>query len=70
MIRHYTHTSEAAAGAAVASLPDITGQTRPALPAGDSGMIAKAKVRDLVERLTTENAAETRRDLFALLVTP
>ena len=35
MTRHYTHTSEAAAGAAVAALPDITGQApaKPALPA-------------------------------------
>jgi len=68
MTRHYTHTSEAAAGVAVAALPDITGQATvtPVLPAADE-MIAKAKVRELVETLTHANLKERRTQLLSLL---
>ena len=69
MTRHYTHTSEAAAGAAVAALPDITGQAivKPALPAADSEALLKAKVRDLAVRLTLENTATVREQLLSLV---
>jgi hypothetical protein len=68
MTRHYTHTSEAAAGAAVAALPDITGQAvvMPVLPAADE-MISKAKVRELVETLTHSNLKERRTQLLSLV---
>jgi hypothetical protein len=70
MTRHYTHTSEAAAGAAVAALPDVTGQAsaKLALPAGDTETVPKAKVRELAEKLTQENASEIKRALLGLLV--
>jgi len=68
MTRHYTHTSEAAAGAAVAALPDITGQATvaPLLPAAEE-MISKAKVRELVETLTHANLKERRTQLLSLV---
>jgi integrase len=68
MTRHYTHTSEAAAGVAVAALPDITGQATvtPALPAADE-MISKAKVRELVETLNHANLKERRTQLLSLV---
>lgn len=67
MTRHYTHTGEAAAGAAVAALPDITGQVKPMLPAtAETGSVPKAKVRELAEKLTPQNAADIRAKLLAL----
>ena len=67
MTRHYTHIGEAAAGAAVAALPDITGTAKAALPAGDTVTIPAATLRDLAERLTPENAEEIRRQLLDLV---
>ena len=70
MTRLYTHTSEAAAGAAVASLPDITRQAKPALPApADIGTVPKASVRELAEKLTPKNVTEIRDALLALATT-
>ncbi len=64
----YTHTSEAAAGAAVAALPDITGQATvtPALRTAEE-MISKAKVRELVETLNHANLKERRTQLLSLV---
>jgi hypothetical protein len=69
MTRLYTHTSEAAAGAAVASLPDVTGQpaAKPALPAAAPAGLDRAAVRALAEKLMPENAKETRAQLLDLL---
>jgi len=67
MTRHYTHVSEAAAGAAVAALPDITGTAKPALPAGGTITIPVATLRELAEGLTPENAVEVRAQLVELL---
>ena len=71
MTRHYTHTSEAAAGAAVAALPDITGPDAitPALPAADVGAVFKSKVRELAEKLTPKNVRDIRDALLALTAT-
>jgi hypothetical protein len=72
MTRVYTHTSEAAVGAAVAALPDITGQNpaQPALPpAPASAMVERAAVRALVEQLTPKNANAIRSQLLELLTT-
>lgn len=71
MTRHYTHTGEAAAGAAVAALPDVTGQHAIALlpdagPADAPGAFSKAGVRALAEQLTPENAVAIRAQLLAL----
>lgn len=70
MTRHYTHTSEAAAGAAVASLPDITGTSRPALPAASPATIDRAAVRGLVKKLTKANVADVKAELLTLLLAP
>lgn len=68
MTRHYTHTSEAAATAAVALLPDITGQPKLVLPTpADTGTVPKAKVRELAEKLTKKNTEEVKQALLALL---
>jgi len=49
----YTHTGEAAATAAVAALPDITDQAKPALPPPtDKGTVPKVKMREPAEKLT------------------
>jgi hypothetical protein len=71
MTRLYTHTSDAAAGTAVASLPDVTGQpaAKPALPAAAPAGLDRAAVRALAERLTPENAMATREKLLELLPT-
>jgi len=68
MTRHYTHTSEAAAGAAVAALPDITGKAvaKAALPAADAVAALKAKVRELAEQLTPKRAETIRKQLIKL----
>jgi integrase len=68
MTRHYTHTSEAAAGAAVALLPDVTGNTaeKPELPAADTMTILKSHIRELAEQLTPENTKTIRQQLLSL----
>jgi hypothetical protein len=75
MTRHYTHTGEAAAGAAVAALPDITGQLAIALlpdsgSASAPGAFSKASVRALAEKLTAKNAVAIRAQLLALTSDP
>ena len=69
MTRHYTHIGEAAATAAVAALPDITGQAiaKPALPAANVGTVPKAKVRELTEKLTPKNAVEIKAKMLELI---
>jgi integrase len=69
MTRLYTHTSEAAAGAAVASLPDITGKitVTPALPVADAGTVLKGKIRELVEKLTPKTANHVKQEILSLI---
>ncbi len=74
MTRHYTHIGEAAATTAVAALPalsfaegpDITGSVKPALPADIMVTIPAAMLRDLAEKLTTENLTQVQRQLLEL----
>jgi integrase len=70
MTRHYTHTSEAAAGAAVAALPDITGRFLPALPAPVHAVIDRAVIHALVEKLDQSNLATLKAELLTLLAAP
>ena len=53
----------------LAALPDITGQpaVKAALPAADSGAVFKAKVRELVEKLTPKTAKHVRQELMDLM---
>jgi integrase len=68
MTRLYTHTSEAAAGAAVAALPDITGQAAaPTLPAPAKRPFDGAALKALVDGLTARNLTETKAKLQMLL---
>jgi hypothetical protein len=66
MTRHYTHTSEAAAGAAVDLLPVIIGDAPKALPAPDPLAAFKDKVRTWAEKLTAKTWKEARAELLAL----
>ena len=68
MTRHYTHTSEIAAAAAVNGLPSLMGgdTAAPALPPADPLAVFKGKVRELAERLTNKTAKEIRAALLKL----
>ena len=70
MTRHYTHIGEAAAGDAVAALPDITGRRTPRLlkPAA-AATVSATKVRELAEQLSPKTAKTIRALLLALPVT-
>jgi integrase len=68
MTRHYTHIGEAAATSAVAALPDITGKAKPAPSSGCIITVPAARLRDLADQLTSENAPETKGALLALCV--
>jgi hypothetical protein len=69
MTRHYTHIGEAAAGAAVAALPDITGEAKPTPPESETATVPAAKVRELAEKLTSRNVKQIRKQLLQLLPT-
>jgi integrase len=65
MTRHYTHTSEQAAAAAVNLLPAVLGDTpAPALP--PVKMIDAAPIRALAESLTGKNWREVKAEILAL----
>ena len=69
MTRHYTHTSEAAALAAVASLPALLGEGTPKvveLPASRP-MVDAAAVRAIAEKLTKKNVNEMKDALLAMV---
>jgi integrase len=66
MTRHYTHTSEAAASAAVASLPIVIGEAPKALPPTDPLAAFKAKVHELAEGMTPKTWRKTQSELLAL----
>ena len=69
MTRHYTHTSEAAALAAVSSLPAIMGAEKPKVPAVSPArpMVDAAAVRAIAEQLTKKNVNEMKDALSALV---
>lgn len=67
MTRHYTHVGEDAANTAVAAIPDITGRSV-ALPKPKVDVsVLVAKVRELTEQLSPQNAATIKAQLLALL---
>jgi integrase len=67
MTRHYTHIGEAAATTAVAALPDITGNGKPALAEGATVTVPVATLRELAEQLSSETAVEVRAQLCELI---
>jgi integrase len=69
MTRHYTHIGDAAAGAAVTALPDITGQAIPALPqpTADAATVSATRVRELADRLSPRTVKAIRTELLALV---
>lgn len=69
MTRHYTHTGEAAALAAVASLPSLLGAEAPKTPDAPSprSMVDAAAIRTIAEQLTNRNVNEMKDALLALV---
>ena len=66
MTRHYTHTGEAAAIAAVTALPAVMGGASvPALPAPKPA--DAAAIRAALEQMTAENWKTVKADLLALV---
>ena len=66
MTRHYTHVGDAAAGAAVAALPNVTGDMAVlALP--EPATVNAEAVRKLADKLTAKNAAKVKKELLALV---
>ena len=67
MTRHYTHTGEAAALAAVSALPSFTGEPVKALPAAEPPRMVKAEtVRAIAERLNGKNWRTIQAELLKL----
>ena len=65
MTRHYTHTGELAAAAAVNGLPSVLHDETLALP-GPGRDSWRTRVRDLANRLTADNADEVKTALLSL----
>jgi integrase len=66
MTRHYTHVGELAAGQAVAALPSVMGDAKPAKPEPKpDGALAKAWA--IVESMTAKNWREKRAETLALI---
>jgi hypothetical protein len=65
MTRHYTHTGDAAALAAVQSLPSVVGDAVPALP--PARMVDAATVHAIAEKLTAKTWNEASAELLALV---
>ncbi|NCC51881.1 MAG: hypothetical protein EOM20_11775 [Spartobacteria bacterium] len=65
MTRHYTHTSEQAAGLAVNGLPSLIGDVAKALPEPEP--VDLAHVRELVEQLNGRNWKKIKSELFEIL---
>jgi hypothetical protein len=67
MTRHYTHTGEAAALAAVNGLPSVLGDVpAPALPPATT-LIDAAKVRELARGMTPKTWRKAQAELLALV---
>jgi hypothetical protein len=66
MTRHYTHTGEAAAIAAVAAIPSVTGNTTaPALPVPKP--VDAGAIRTALNRMNSKNWKTVKVDLLALV---
>ena len=67
MTRHYTHTSELAAGLAVCALPSVMGGTStPAMPPADPRAVFKAQVKALAEGMTGKTWKKIQGELLAI----
>jgi len=69
MTRHYTHTGEAAALAAVSALPSIMGEPKALPPAQSSRLVDAGAVRSIVDGLNGKNWKVKREKLLTLLDT-
>lgn len=67
MTRHYTHTGDAAALAAVTALPDITGEPVKALPPADPVAKLKVELLTIVEGMTSGTWKAAKDQLTAML---
>lgn len=67
MTRHYTHIGEAAAGAAVAALPSVIGETPNTPEPKTAHMVEADPIKELVAKLNTRNVKEVKAELLALL---
>jgi len=68
MTRHYTHTGEAAAISAIASLPSMTGDLVKALPAPQSPRLVDADgILAIIEGMTAKNWKVKRDELLKLI---
>jgi integrase len=66
MTRHYTHVGELAATRAIAALPTVMGEARPAQTEREEVPTAR-EIRAMVESMTPENWQEKKAALLALL---
>ena len=66
MTRHYTHTGEAAALAAVTLLPAVIGEAPKALPVPSPVALLKAQVREVAQKLTAKTWKTARAELLTL----
>jgi integrase len=69
MTRHYTHIGDLAAGRAVAALPGVMGDAKPAQPVREEGAVLR-EIRAIAESLTGDNWQEKKAALLALLASP
>ena len=67
MTRHYTHVGELAAGRAVAALPSVIGNGKPAANEENDGNATLLKARRIAESITSKNWQTKRAELLALL---
>jgi len=65
MTRHYTHVGQAAAGATVAALPDITGVALPAAPEEQTIPVSTERLRALAEIKTRIRSAQVKAAMSA-----
>jgi integrase len=66
MTRHYTHTGEEASRAAIAALPSLIGDDKPAVVEKPEAEALKKKVREIAGRLTAKTAKAIRAELMEL----
>jgi hypothetical protein len=66
MTRHYTHVGELAAVQAVAALPALIGDAKPAPPEPQKPAILR-EIRAIAEGITPENCQRKKAELLALL---
>ena len=70
MPRHYTHTGDAAALAAVSALPSVMGDTKALPPPPSPRLVDAGAVQGIAERLTGKNWKEIKAELLTLTESP